>query len=45
MTKSTIDLNSYQVTNEKEKHFISKNNVQLIEEIGEGKFNTGNIHC
>lgn len=40
MTKSTIDLNNYQVTNDKGKNLISKDHVQLIEEIGEGKFNT-----
>ncbi len=47
MTKSTNDLNSNnserQETSIGEKNIISKDNIQFIEQIGEGKFSTGNL--
>jgi hypothetical protein len=41
MTKSTSDLNSNSEREDSEKNMIAKENIQFIEQIGEGKFNTG----
>jgi hypothetical protein len=46
MTKSTNDLNcnsEREDVSTGEKNIISKNNLQFIEQIGEGKFSTGNL--
>jgi hypothetical protein len=41
MTKSTSDLNSNSEREDSEKNMIAKENIQFIEQIGEGKFSTG----
>jgi hypothetical protein len=48
MTKSTNDLNNNNNSERQdpsigEKNIISKDNLQFIEQIGEGKFSTGNL--
>jgi len=46
MTKSTIDLNNNSERQDStigDKNIISKENIQFIEQIGEGKLSTGNF--